>query len=229
MDAELFNRKFEIAQAAVEVYVSQPNDYFVHDVAMSLGTDSDDIYRYFRNRWEILDFYYQSLVTRYRLMTLEIEDYQDFSLAEKLSNFAYSSLGMLGEQKTFATRTFERLVLNAPRKSPLESGTEQLLRDFIEEDSFTGRFQPILAQNGGYSILAREFLHIVDFWLNDQSPHAETTQAFIDKWSRFIEELFYNKILDSGLDLSKYLMQNRMAGPGIAFLGDLFRTPFRRE
>ena len=229
MDADLFNKKFEIAQAAVEVYVRQPSDYFIHEVAMTLATDSEHIYHYFKNRWEILDFYYQSLVTRYRLMTLEIEDYQHFSLAEKLSNFAYSSLGMLGEQKTFVAQTFDRFVLNASPKSSLESEAERLLRDFIEEDSFTGNFQAILARYGGYSILARELLQIVAFWLKDQSSHAETTQAFIDKWSRFIEELFYNKILDSGLDLSKYLMQNRMEGTGISLLGELIRAPFRSK
>lgn len=225
MNADDFNTRLDIAEAAVEVYNRQPDDFFIHDIARELGTDSDTIYTYFDNRWDILDFFYSSLITRYRVMTGDIEDYGNFTLAEKLSNFCYTTMKMLGEERDFVASTYHPFVLYRKTKSPFQEEVEGLFYDFVTDDALTGTIQRTISNYGGYTLMAHEYLQLIDLWLEDESEHAGRTQALADKWARFNEELFYVKVFDSGLDMLKYMAQNRMIRTGVSLLDVLLSRP----
>ena len=224
MNAAEFNRKYEIIDAAIACYMDpSEEEYSVHRVAQRLGTNSDEIYSHFENKGDILHQFYVLTVYKYRLMTDEIEDFAEFTLAEKISNFVYASIQMLDEQRPFVKATFNSFHRNWISDSPFTKEVARLFRDFVEQDPQIGYAQHILIDYGGYHMMCFEYFNIVEEWMEKEQNNVEELLALADKWATFVEELLYVKVLDSGFDLAKYLLQHRMMRTGIPLVDKLFK------
>jgi hypothetical protein len=60
----------------------------------------------------------------------------------------------------------------------------------------------------------------VKYWLNDSSKDKERTLALADKLSSLFEEIVYNKTLDKGFDLFKFIFGNNDFESWLPKLGD---------
>lgn len=205
---EELETKLKIAVAAVDLYVEQDGEFTIHDVAASSDMAVAEIFEYFPNKKAILEFYYTSLIIRYRLMVEEIEDFNTYTLSEKLSNFMYASLDLLGEKKEFIQMSFDSLIRCSYTKTPFEKEAESVLTDFIKNDQGLSAGSQLLLNRLLYEVMLQKYLYIIGYWLTDDSENKERTIEFIDKLTAFIQEILYNKVADQGFELLKFLFTN---------------------
>lgn len=210
-DPEVFEIKYQIADIASDLYVAGDGDFTLKAVASELELTVGEIFNYFPNKKAILEFYYASFVIRYELMIEEIEGFEGYSLSEKFSNFAFASFDMLQEKKAFVNRTFEDLVIYSYSKTAFEKEVERLSRKFLQSDPRLADSSILILNDCYYSFLRRVYLRLVQFWLNDESEQQEMTMELTDKLTSLMEEVMYNRVLDKGFDLGKFIYSNQEA------------------
>jgi AcrR family transcriptional regulator len=209
---ETFEIKFNIADAATDLYINDDNHHFlIKDVAAKVGLDPAEVFNYFPNKKSILEFYYASLVIRYEMMVDEIDEFESYSLSEKLSNFAFTSFDMLKEKEAFMEATFKEYILHSFIKTDFEKEVERLIKKFLENDSQVAITSTLVMNTYSYAFLRRQYLELVRFWMNDSSEGKELTMELTDKLTGVLQELIYNPVLDKSFDLLKFMNANREA------------------
>ncbi|MFN2372699.1 MAG: hypothetical protein ABR545_02705 [Cyclonatronaceae bacterium] len=207
MDTTTLEIRYSIAQAAVDLYEQNPGQFTLKNVGKNIGQTPSDIYGHFDNKEEILRFWYESVVHRYQLMVAELDEYESLTLAEKISNFIYASLEMMGEHRQFVADTFDELMYNHGKTTGMITEIEKMITSFIEEDDRVPGFNRLFTGSLLYQFLADEYLHIVRFWISDESENNEKTLELVDKLTTFLEELLYNAVVTRGFDLARFLYE----------------------
>lgn len=203
-------RKQKIVAAAIALYVDDRPHFTMAAIAKKTRIKKVEIYRFFNSRSAILNFYYPLCVLRYRAMCEEIDDFSSWSLEEKLANFAYAMFDMLQEEREFVDEHFVEQVFRASGATRFQREVEALFGEWLE-DACGGDW---LAQ-----FLAREYLHVVRFWIADESEDGERTTALVDKVAAFVGEVSRSsELIYKGADLVKYLVAN-----------DIIRVPFGKN
>lgn len=204
MNTEELNLKIELTKAAVDLYIE--DKFTISNLTSKTGKTASDIYSLFPNKNAILKFYYPSLIVRYQAMISEIDDFDSYSISEKLSNFAFTLFDMMDERKEFVEDTFEKYVWRCSSKSEFQKLIKSLFKEFFTSDGRIATSADFFMGDLFYSSLKTQFLFLIKFWLDDNSESRERTFALTDKITGFIEELVYSKIVDKGFDLAKYSM-----------------------
>ena len=198
--AEPLAQKQKIVSTAIALYIDDRANFTIANIARKIRIKKVEIYSLFNSRSAILKYYYPLCVERYRIMTAEIDDFATWSLEEKLANFAYALFDMLQEEREFVDEHFTEAIFHGSATSRFEHDVEALLKEFIGEDCTTGWLA---------SFLAREYLHLVHFWLADESSDAQRTMALVDKATSFVGEAVHSSaLIYKGIDLTKYLVVN---------------------
>lgn len=209
-DTEQFETRYTIAEAAVALYIEHGESFTVKQVGERTGLDVGEIFEYFPDKDSILQFYYRSIVIRYRMMLDEIDGFEEYLLAEKLSNFIYSSFDIMGEQRDFVEKTFRRLILCSFGRTEFEEEAEQLFQEFFRGDARISSSSSILLGGAFFSVMVKKYLYIIRFWLRDDSEERERSMELTDKYTSFMQEIMYGAAVDKGLDLLKFLFSNNM-------------------
>ena len=204
MNTEKLNLKIELTEAAVDLYIEEK--FTIPNLASKTGKTASEIYSLFPNKNAILKFYYPSLIVRYQAMISEIDDFDSYSISEKLSNFAFTLFDMMDERREFVEDTFDKYVWTCSSKSEFQKLIKSLFKDFFTSDGKIATSAGFFMGDLFYSSLKIQFLSLIKFWLDDNSEGRERTFALTDKITGFIEELVYSKIVDKGFDLAKYSM-----------------------
>jgi len=204
MNTEKLNLKIELTEAAVDLYIE--DKFTIPNLASKTGKTASEIYSLFPNKNAILKFYYPSLIVRYQAMISEIDDFDSYSISEKLSNFAFTLFDMMDERREFVEDTFDKYVWTCSSKSEFQKLIKSLFKDFFTSDGKIATSAGFFMGDLFYSSLKIQFLSLIKFWLDDNSEGRERTFALTDKITGFIEELIYSKIVDKGFDLAKYSM-----------------------
>lgn len=220
-DPDLFQTKLKITGAAVALYKEFGDDFTLKQVAKQIGGDVADIFDYFPDKRAILYFYYESLAIRYRLMLEEIDDFENYLLAEKLSNFIFSSFDMMQEQKKFVEKSFKRMVVCSYSRTAFEKETENLLKEFFTGDPGISTSSSILMNDYLYIILRKKYLRLISFWLRDDSEGQELSMELTDKYTSFLQEMMYSATLDKGFDLLKFMFSNKILSRNIPFIRNI--------
>jgi AcrR family transcriptional regulator len=209
-DKELkrFKIKLSIADAAARLYVEQNGSFSLHQVARETDLNVGAIFEFFDDQQEIIYFYYASLVKRYRLMIEEIEGFEGFTLSEKLSNFAYASFDMMAERETFVKQTFKHYILCSCKQTAYEEQIEHLLKEFFENDPGRSASSDMMINQCSLRLVRKKYLHLVRFWLNDNSEGKQMSMELTDKVTGLIEEALYTSVVDRSFDLAKFLFSN---------------------
>lgn len=205
MNTHTIHTKIELCEAAISLY--QANSYSIPNLIDKTGKTASEIFALFPSKKAILKFYYPSLIIRYRAMIGEIEDFESYSISEKLSNFTFTLFDMMEEQHDFVEQTFDKLAWNSFAKTDFKEEIKDLFRDFFITDRNISSSASFFMGDFFFSFLKNQYLYLIKFWLKDDSEAKERTWALTDKITAFIEELVYSKIADKGLDLLKYTFQ----------------------
>lgn len=202
--------KQKIVAAAIALYVDDRANFTMATIAKKTRIKKVEIYRLFSSRSAILNFYYPLCVLRYRAMSEEIADFSSWSLEEKLANFAYAMFDMLQEEREFVDEHFVEQVFRSMGTTRFQREVEALFGEWLG-DACGGDWMA--------SFLAREYLHVVRFWVADDSDDGERTMALVDKIAAFIGEVSRSsELVYKGVDLAKYLVAN-----------DIVQVPFGKN
>ncbi|MDZ7772254.1 MAG: TetR family transcriptional regulator [Balneolaceae bacterium] len=207
-DADAFQARYDIMEAAIPAYLEKGMDFTLKEVAREAGITVGEIFEYFPDKKSILEFYYTSLAVRYRLMLEEIDDFEEYSLGEKLSNLAYTTFDMMAEQEAFVQATFTELVLCARGRTDFGKEIRGLLRRMFENDDYIPYLNTMVLGGRFYGLLYRKYLALIRFWLGDESEGRQQTMELTDKTTALAEELMYSGAADRGVDLLRYLAGN---------------------
>ena len=221
-DPEKFEIRFQIANAAVEQYEKQGMDFTLKKVAAAADLEVADIFEYFPNKREILTFYYEALIVRYRLMLEEIEGFGEYLLAEKLSNFAYTMFDMLEEHEQFVSDTFRTLIVCSYAKTGFETRVRDLFQEFFTSDERISVSSSLLVNDIFYKLLYEKFTLLVRFWIRDDSEGREVSMELTDRYTAFLQEIMYNAVADKGLELARLLFSDNILGKPFESIRNMF-------
>ncbi len=203
-NSENFSKKLELAEAAVYAWESEGRRPGLFEIASSAGIPASGVYELFPNVPAVFHFWYESLPARYQMMTASLEDYDRLILSEKLSNFMLTITDMMGEHRVFCRATFDEMVYKNQSWHPFTQKTQEQLRVIISEHEGLSRTAQIVLWDDIYAFLSYEFLHVIKFWLSDESPDQEKTMMLIDHFNGTVAELMTTRIIDRGTDLARF-------------------------
>jgi hypothetical protein len=196
--------KIQIAEAAAERFII--NRYFTFEsLAAKVNMKPAEIMDFFPSRFSMLDYYYESRLILYNQQTSNIPGYPDFTLQEKLSNLFLGLLDQFREHRDFVLTTYKSRAIKNAGKTNFENLLKRELKFIFENDPKISGTCSVFLNSVLYQSLLWQFHGLIYFWMNDESLHQENSLALTDKWTAFIEELYYSKITDSGVDLGKFL------------------------
>jgi AcrR family transcriptional regulator len=228
MTTEEINDKIELCEIAID-HVINDGKFTIAQLAKASGKTASEIYSLFPNKNAILQYYYPSLVIRYSAMIDKIEDFESYTISEKLSNFIFTSFDMMEDRREFVEDTFEKMVFKRRCDSQFHQEVTQLFKHFFTTDGRIAISAGFVMKDYFYEFIAREYLDIVKFWLNDDSDGKERSFALTDKLTGFVEEVVYNKVLDKGFDLAKYLISHAGLAKNIPVFGEWITSWFKEE
>jgi len=197
--------KIRIAEIAAQKYIKNSR-FTIQSIADELKISAKKIFELFPNRSSILRFYYESTLIVYREQREAIENYVDFTLSEKLSNLFLSILDQFSENREFVLKTYPTNFCTTSFKGSFDEDLNHEISEIFRSDSRISSSAGLLRQPLLYSAIVKHFDGFVLFWKNDESSMNQQTMALIDKWSSFLQELFYSKIADQAFDLGKFLL-----------------------
>tara|TARA_R100001143_G_scaffold63587_1_gene72729 strand:+ start:1172 stop:1819 length:648 start_codon:yes stop_codon:yes gene_type:complete len=203
MDKEL-TLKIRISEAGAERYLENPR-FTIQSLAKKLNIDTTEIFELFPNRSEILNFYYPSRILVYKEQTRMIDNYPDYSLSEKLSLLILTLFDLFQDHREFVLSTYNKRVLCSMSTHSFETQFKNEIKQIFHSDSNISSASSLVINRAFYYSIYQTFNGFYYFWSRDTSSHYENTSALIDKWASFIQEVFYTKIADKGLDLGKFL------------------------
>ncbi|HAH52646.1 MAG TPA: hypothetical protein DCL80_15865 [Balneola sp.] len=226
MTAEQINDKIEFCESAIDLMLTK-SSFTIAQLSEATGKTASQIYSLFPNKKTILKYYYPSIVIRYSSMIEEIEDFDSYSISEKLSNFIFTSFDMLDDRKEFVEETFEKMVFKKGCNSEFHQEVTALFKHFFTSDGRIAVSAGFVMKDYFYEFIAKEYLHIIKFWLEDDSNGKERSFALTDKLTGFVEEVVYNKVLDKGFDLAKYLISHAGLAKNIPLFGKWIESWFK--
>lgn len=191
--------KWETSRIAADLYMSSGRSVTFAQVAEATGRQVSEIRALFPNKAAMLGYRYAGIPAVFELHMAALDEYPDFTIGEKVSQFLYSTFDYLNESRDFTDATFADWDL-----APFRNGTARLLARMVEQDSripFVNRF---FLRDLTYEAAAWQVVCAVRHWLKDTSEGTSDTLAWIEKSTAFAQEMVYSGILDKGLDLGRY-------------------------
>lgn len=201
------NLKRNIAEQAAMRYVENRR-FTLQSLAADMNMESRELFNLFPNRSSILDYYYDSRFELYQEQLSAISSYAEYSLGEKLNTLILSLLDQFMEQREFVLISYRERVLSPASRCQFKECFIREMKRIFNSDPRLCSGSSLLLNALFYEALFQTFNGILWFWSSDRSDHYENSMALVDKWSAFVEELFYTKISEKGLDLGKFLLMN---------------------
>ncbi len=228
MTAEQINDKIELCESAIDLILAE-GSFTIAQLSEATNKTASQIYSLFPNKKSITEYYYPSLVIRYSAMIEEIEDFESYTISEKLSNFIFTTFDMMEDRSEFVEDTFEKMVFKKGCNSEFHQEVTALFKLFFTSDGRIAVSAGFVMKDYFFEFIAREYLDILKFWLNDDSDGKERSFALTDKLTGFVEEVVYNKVIDKGFDLAKYLINHAGLTENIPLFGEWVTSWFNED
>ncbi len=199
--------KAKIAEIAAQRYVR--NERFTYkSAARQMGIETSEVRKHFGTRASMLSYFYDSRIYLYQEHAEQLDAYNDFTLSEKLSDFLLFLFDEFGQHQQFVLKTYKRFVIKNEKATNFEVLFKDQVKKIFESDGQISAPSSLILSTAFYSSVYYKFHAFYHFWSSDESEHQQQTMALIDKWSSFVEEIFYTKIVEKGADLGKFLLYN---------------------
>ncbi|MFS4467613.1 TetR family transcriptional regulator C-terminal domain-containing protein [Maribacter sp. 2210JD10-5] len=143
------------------------------------------------------------------------KEYESFSNKDKMLTFFYTFFEMLTLNRSYVLFTLkhERSPMkNLEQLKALRKNIKHFAKDLIEDGNANKTYgitkhNPTIFSEGAWL----QFMFILKFWMNDDSPSFEKTDLAIEKSVNTIFDLFDNTPLDNILDFGKFLYKENFA------------------
>jgi len=204
MDFTELEMRKKVSDAAVMLFMTDRSRFSIRNIAANAEVSTDDVYAFYSTKEEILSDFYNLIPLLCKHQISQIQGYEDLNLADRLSNFMYTTFDLLQEQSAFVQKTFEKWH-RSDRCEPWRERTADHFRDILDLDQRVSDLNRVIIPDFGYKIASNLYMQMISFWLQDSSEGTEKTLALTEKSMVFIQEIFYADILSKGLDLGRYV------------------------
>ena len=217
--------KLKILELALEMYMDNPMQFSVRNVAKELKLPREQVYVHFQSKNAILRYFYQLCFEEYLKQTNEINDYNNYTLEEKLGHLVYTHIELFQKDKEFVESTFNEVIYKANSKNVFQNSLEEQIEKILKESEGDASILP-----GKYlsEFMVKELFHIFKFWIKDDSEQSAQTIELVDKIIAFLGEILSNKIVTRGIDLCRTLLEQNVTRFGSRDLSLLFNSFLNR-
>lgn len=171
-----------------------------------------EFYEYFSSFQNLDSEIWKSLVAS-TVDTLHANaDYKEYEVSEKLLSFYYTLVEVFKKNRSYIlvsyknrnSREMKPAYLKGARKA-FKSYIDSLLEEGMQSEEIKKR--PYISDKYDEALWV-QFLFVLYFWIKDDSPGFEKTDAAIEKAVKLSSELMGEGPVDSFIDLAKFLYQN---------------------
>lgn len=204
----------QIVSAYMEHVLLEGNPKSVFSFCKHHKLEESDFYNHFGSIESLKKLIWVDFYLHVEELLLKNEEFSSYSSREKLLTFYFTFFEMLT-----ANRSYVLYVLNEEHQ-PLKS-LQQLaklrskIKDFgtelVEQDN---EGKQIKITKKPVSIVSEavwvQFLFLLKFWKDDESPGFEKTDVAIEKSVNTVFDIFDNTPLENIIDLGKFLWKEKM-------------------
>lgn len=142
-------------------------------------------------------------------------EFEQFSNKDKMLTFFFSFFELLTLNRSYVLFTLKNdknVMKNLDQLKGLRKHLKGFASELIEEGNAEknlkiSKHNPQLFSEGAWV----QFLFILKFWMDDDSPGFEKTDVAIEKSIRTVFDIFDNTPLDNIIDLGKFLFKEKFA------------------
>lgn len=183
----------------------------VYKFMKELDKKETDFYEYF-NSFDTLEKAVWQSFFEITLDRLKAEErYKEYSVREKLLAFFFTWVEVLKQNRSYILFIADKVRNMEVKSNLLKYFKEDFLdymNDLVEEGMDTGEVQdrPLLSQKYADGLWVQTLV-ILKFWVDDDSPGFEQTDALIEKSVNLSFDLMGRGAVDSFLDLAKFVIK----------------------
>ena len=137
------------------------------------------------------------------------DEYQGFGVREKILSFFYAMVEELRSNRSFFAKSSKNWFVPGkamPAKKAVEKQLKPYFEKLISEGFQTGELAERPKISDYYpNALMVQFWFVLGFWMKDESPGFEDTDAAIEKGVNLGFDMLKENTLDKALDLAKFL------------------------
>jgi len=140
------------------------------------------------------------------------EQYQTFSVREKLLAFYYTWLENLRKYRSFVILVADgkKMWENKSQFDAFKKSFKEYAQELLNEALETGEAENRNFLNQAYpTLLWADTMYILRFWLKDSSKSFEQTDAAVEKVTNLFFDVIGKTFLDSLFDFAKFAFQNK--------------------
>jgi hypothetical protein len=191
--------------AAAELYMRANNHFSFEDVAALTDINVDVLKARYHSRADLLRSYYFDSWNRFIEMETSVPDFNQFSVAEKLTTMVFSLCDEFETVDRFALETYDSLMVKHGSYSDLMHLIRNRIRLYLSGDENISMLIKYIPGEAVSTLLAWIMLYLLRERVHDRSDHKDRTSALIDKVTTFSQSVVYTGTVDHLIDLAKYL------------------------
>lgn len=186
------------------------NPASVYLFCKNMGMAEDEFYQHYNSFDAIARDIWESLISTTVNRIEASDEYQAFSVREKILTFYYTLVEELRKQRSYVSYSIQGWMVPGKQK-PAKAAVEKVLEPFFDKLMAEGYEREELMNRPKVSdfyqkALTMQFWFIVDFWVKDGSKDFEDTDAVIEKAVNLGQDLMKENTLDKAFDFAKFLL-----------------------
>jgi hypothetical protein len=183
-----------------------------YELAKFAGTNEEIFYETYSNINALASDIWNGFFEDTKNQIQADEQYQSFSVREKLLAFFYTWLENLRKYRSFIILVADgkKMWENKGQFDTFKTNFRQYAQELLNEAVETGEAENRNFLNQAYpSLLWANAMYLLRFWLKDKSKNFEQTDAAVEKITNVFFDLVGKTFLDSLFDFAKFAFQNR--------------------
>ncbi|WP_430908949.1 TetR family transcriptional regulator C-terminal domain-containing protein [Maribacter sp. 2-571] len=187
----------------------------IYKFAKELKIEESEFYSFFGSIEGLQKAIWIKFYENTESVMLKNKEYETFSNKEKMLTFFYSFFELMTLNRSYVlfALAHDKNMMGAPSqlkdlKKHIVSFAKELIEDGnAEKASRLTQHNPKIFSEGAWL----QFVFVLKFWMNDNSPGFEKTDMAIEKSINTIFDVFDNTPLENIIDFGKFLFKERMA------------------
>lgn len=205
----------KIADAYLKVLLTEgkrPSSVFLF--ADSLGMSEEKFYSYFSSFDAIENQIFTDIISKTLKDIKSDEGYKSFSARDKLLTFYYAHIEHLKANRSLISLKWKQVKRNPSISPAWIKGYRETFLEFARQIVFDAiangeiKQRPFLSDRYDKAFWV-QLAFVVHFWVNDDSPEFERTDAAIEKAVNLSFQLLSDTTIDSLFDFAKFMWHSK--------------------
>ncbi len=205
----------KLIEAAVELITAKGyRAATMRVIARQAGVGEATIYNYFATKEKIIYAYFEERLESTLKDIRTVEEFEDYSLHEKLQSLLESNLYHLMPDREFVAEVFPLAFVRPLGRFSEAARMRKMLRDevrgYLDAAVESGELpeQPLLDFLSGF--FWDYYLGVLIYWLRDDSEEFNATTQLVDLSLAFSSSLLRSGVVSHAADLMSFLMRTHL-------------------